>query len=101
MAVDPSLIASREYSTWNKRPSGEKVLIPAFSTTHVSKGEAVVILNSTIWTHGKLKKLLRGGEGLPYSDRAKNIFAGRRSAKSVLMPNLDLLSAFSLPSCNV
>jgi len=28
IAVDPSLIASREYSTWNRRPSGEKVLIP-------------------------------------------------------------------------
>jgi len=26
MAVDPSLIASREYSTWKRRPSGEKVL---------------------------------------------------------------------------
>jgi hypothetical protein len=26
IAVEPSLIASREYSTWNKRPSGEKVL---------------------------------------------------------------------------
>ena len=26
IAVDPSLIASREYSTWKRRPSGEKVL---------------------------------------------------------------------------
>ena len=26
MAVDPSLMASREYSTWKSRPSGEKVL---------------------------------------------------------------------------
>jgi len=26
MAVDPSLMASREYSTWKRRPSGEKVL---------------------------------------------------------------------------
>ena len=26
MAVEPSLMASREYSTWNSRPSGEKVL---------------------------------------------------------------------------
>lgn len=26
MAVEPSLIASREYSTWKRRPSGEKVL---------------------------------------------------------------------------
>jgi len=26
IAVEPSLMASREYSTWNKRPSGEKVL---------------------------------------------------------------------------
>lgn len=27
IAVEPSLIASREYSTWNRRPSGEKVLL--------------------------------------------------------------------------
>lgn len=26
IAVEPSLMASREYSTWNRRPSGEKVL---------------------------------------------------------------------------
>jgi len=26
MAVEPSLMASKEYSTWNRRPSGEKVL---------------------------------------------------------------------------
>jgi hypothetical protein len=26
MAVEPSLMASREYSTWKRRPSGEKVL---------------------------------------------------------------------------
>lgn len=26
MAVDPSLMASSEYSTWKRRPSGEKVL---------------------------------------------------------------------------
>ena len=26
IAVEPSLIASREYSTWNSRPSGENVL---------------------------------------------------------------------------
>ena len=26
IAVEPSLIASREYSTWKRRPSGEKVL---------------------------------------------------------------------------
>jgi len=27
MAVLPNLIASREYSTWKRRPSGEKVLL--------------------------------------------------------------------------
>jgi hypothetical protein len=27
MAVEPSLMASREYSTWKRRPSGEKVLV--------------------------------------------------------------------------
>ena len=26
MAVEPSLMASSEYSTWKRRPSGEKVL---------------------------------------------------------------------------
>jgi hypothetical protein len=26
IAVEPSLMASREYSTWKRRPSGEKVL---------------------------------------------------------------------------
>jgi hypothetical protein len=26
IAVDPSLMASSEYSTWKRRPSGEKVL---------------------------------------------------------------------------
>lgn len=26
IAVEPSLMASREYSTWNSRPSGENVL---------------------------------------------------------------------------
>ena len=28
MAVLPSLMASREYSTWKRRPSGETVLMP-------------------------------------------------------------------------
>lgn len=27
IAVEPSLMASREYSTWKRRPSGEKVLV--------------------------------------------------------------------------
>lgn len=27
IAVDPNLIASREYSTWKRRPSGENVLV--------------------------------------------------------------------------
>ena len=26
MAVEPSFMASREYSTWKRRPSGENVL---------------------------------------------------------------------------
>lgn len=28
IAVDPNLIASMAYSTWNSRPSGEKVFTP-------------------------------------------------------------------------
>lgn len=27
MAVEPSFMASREYSTWKRRPSGENVLV--------------------------------------------------------------------------
>ncbi len=30
MAVEPSLMASREYSTWKRRPSGEKVLLVSY-----------------------------------------------------------------------
>lgn len=39
MAVDPSLMASREYSTWKRRPSGEKVLemISLAPTHHASQ----------------------------------------------------------------
>lgn len=29
IAVEPSFIASNEYSTWKRRPSGEKVLVEA------------------------------------------------------------------------
>lgn len=34
MAVEPSLIASREYSTWKRRPSGEKVLVRLLGRGH-------------------------------------------------------------------
>ena len=37
MAVEPSLMASREYSTWKRRPSGEKVL---------ERGEGLVLVGS-------------------------------------------------------
>ena len=41
MAVEPSLIASREYSTWKRRPSGEKVL----EGRGQSRGRAHRVLN--------------------------------------------------------
>lgn len=37
IAVEPSLIASREYSTWKRRPSGEKVLCVALELYMVTK----------------------------------------------------------------
>ena len=40
MAVEPSLMASREYSTWKRRPSGEKVLIPRSERWQISYGPA-------------------------------------------------------------
>lgn len=45
IAVLPSLMASREYSTWKRRPSGEKVL---FDISDVQVGGASVILDATI-----------------------------------------------------
>ena len=39
MAVEPSLIASREYSTWKRRPSGEKVLLCFLESGHVRGAE--------------------------------------------------------------
>ena len=37
MAVEPSLIASREYSTWKRRPSGEKVLVRLLASGHLGE----------------------------------------------------------------
>lgn len=37
MAVEPSLIASREYSTWKRRPSGEKVLVRLLGPGHLGE----------------------------------------------------------------
>ena len=37
MAVEPSLIASREYSTWKRRPSGEKVLMSLLGLGHLER----------------------------------------------------------------
>ena len=39
MAVLPSLMASREYSTWKRRPSGEKVLGVACQWVRGGEGE--------------------------------------------------------------
>jgi hypothetical protein len=48
MAVDPSLMASREYSTWKRRPSGEKVLFK-ISRKAWLVGKHVFLLDTTIW----------------------------------------------------
>ena len=54
MAVDPSLIASNEYSTWKRRPSGENVLECISAASQSEIGLAHLIPRS-------------------YSDRAINI----------------------------
>ncbi len=43
IAVEPSLIASREYSTWNKRPSGEKVLRTGGTVSKGVDGQLAVL----------------------------------------------------------
>ena len=46
MAVEPSLMASSEYSTWKRRPSGEKVLdVVNIGCVAVMRG---VVLDSTV-----------------------------------------------------
>ncbi len=47
MAVEPSLMASREYSTWKRRPSGEKVLVQQVSGD-IEESVAIFILDAPI-----------------------------------------------------
>lgn len=65
IAVEPSLMASSEYSTWNRRPSGEKVLIPRSKKIQYPGQFA------------RLKAIQGRGMDvdLPYSERAINILA--------------------------
>ena len=75
MAVEPSLMASSEYSTWKRRPSGEKVLRrQSQSGIHV-RGGRMCVLYATIWRKFQLLSDLLGAwrGGIPYSDRAMNI----------------------------
>ena len=44
MAVEPSLIASMAYSTWKRRPSGEKVFTPLSYSERVRYMVVVVVV---------------------------------------------------------
>ena len=46
MAVEPSLIASREYSTWNRRPSGEKVL--GYGKLQGEQADMMVVMGAVV-----------------------------------------------------
>ena len=50
MAVEPSLMASSEYSTWKRRPSGEKVLRPKSQSDFQIGCRRKYVLYATIWT---------------------------------------------------
>lgn len=49
-AVEPSLIASMAYSTWNRRPSGEKVLTPRSYSLRVRNMTAAA---GRVWEGGR------------------------------------------------
>lgn len=69
-------MASREYSTWKRRPSGEKVLV-ACQTRVRSREEGVTkasVLDPTVCIQLSVAAAGRGGHAsLPYSDRAINM----------------------------
>ena len=73
MAVDPSLMASSEYSTWKRRPSGEKVLREALAEL----GGCSMLLRRTLCRDlSFVSKGTRSSwscRSLPYSDRAMNM----------------------------
>jgi hypothetical protein len=48
IAVEPSLMASREYSTWKRRPSGEKVLCVCERAAWM-EGRGVYELDTAVW----------------------------------------------------
>lgn len=76
IAVDPSLIASREYSTWKRRPSGEKVLEKGLeqATRKLVPGAGYVLDASICYSVSNSSKRSMGAlNDLPYSDRAINI----------------------------
>ena len=81
MAVDPSLIASKEYSTWKRRPSGEKVLKGGISGQRWRiVYYSTILLDTAICS--KSKVTIKSSEGslgsLPYSDLAMNILVWAR-----------------------
>lgn len=65
MAVEPSLMASREYSTWKRRPSGEKVLIPRSKKHQRASPESSEAGDGGMVGFRKVN--------VPYSDLAMNI----------------------------
>ena len=73
MAVDPSLMASREYSTWKRRPSGEKVLGEALALVSCGYIETESTLCRDLETVSRGCASLRSCWSLPYSDRAMNM----------------------------
>lgn len=80
--VLPSLMASIAYSTWNRRPSGEKVFTPRSSTSQPS--------HSTVHFFADL----------PYSDRVRNIFdEGEIGPEWRLSPNITCASRPRRPTC--
>ena len=79
-------MASREYSTWKRRPSGEKVLREwlDYELCRMIEGSGYV-LNASI-CHGirySSKRLVGALNDLPYSDRAINISEEVRDERGI------------------
>lgn len=93
MAVLPSLIASREYSTWKRRPSGEKVLrgvvvrwvrydggVGGWGIGVLVRGgrsllDPSICEDLLVWNCGFGRMKVHLGGYSPYSERAINMIA--------------------------
>jgi len=80
IAVEPSLMASREYSTWKRRPSGEKVLCLLAADDPSLRYRRCVLDPSIYEKQMVLGTELpeRSRENSPYSDRAMNMMSRLR-----------------------